>query len=1085
MCKIKINCKYWDEAKQRWSTEGVNTTLSADGTSVACATSHLTTFGGIIDVPASSEELMKELSAAFTFQAFTMDEAFELLSNFSIGDNMTIVLVIAILIGSDILCLSILGVYKGRRARLRREAKGEPFADEQVLKELAKWRKQLRAVHAKRLVVEKLDEGSLFGGGRDETRSRLRTGRLRQQQLSFANRFKANASKNKVRRGLFRGKSTRTQNEAAPPAAAPAGEVTINGMTLANLKALRSMRVAAQQETKALTAVGLPSSRASARIMPFGTSKSRFAAMASRATAAHPSEPNPSPTSKLAASALRMRATAARTSELDASPTLIRPVRASPALVSMPSPPPSPPGKRMGLVGAKKKMAVLRELEELRKQAAEKQRQKLAMDGEGGEAEEEKDGQEQEDEDETCAKVCCPPPPRPMLPVRMCNGVVWWLRDGSSRIIETARNEHTVVNLLWTPDDEDALTPPQMMHLFWTALSVELFVICFQYNGPLNEEDPAKGGGRRGGAAAGSSIAEGNELTVSTFAIQPVTALTQGVIASGICMASLTVFAYVFRWGNNRHRRVGDNGGWVVRMRQVRRLALRTFRKTRRRMRRRWIKHSRRAVSAWEEEKMRKEEEAEAWAEARDAEPMEEKPPPGMEYVTEKKMNFIGTLCCLLFPGIGLLAFCLCMRKRRVLVSVPGEEGEFPGLGFSAEEEEAPADAAPWPAVAIPMDAESVNAAIRMQAARRKQQAARELARRAEDELELEQLDGAAEMVQRSFRRMQGRRQYTVLKAVILLQRGVRRRRRNAMSSHTEVMPWDSVGLPESPGGGKQPTDGAAAVSSDPQQLAVEHLDDVSPPPSPPEGERSPRGTRALTAWGTPTQKAQPSPAGRITWDRDSFSGPQTCGCKDASASGSEQKEATSKLAALLKRDGGAKATLAMLGPPTTTATTSTAAGRKQLVRGAASRMSLKWAPTRIPNLRELASGRIKKENVEFLSKDLMAVVIEARIQQRIDDIGWRDDREFFIRRTIAWIVNVSAMLFTLFVSFIYALKFGEYTMAKALVSWAIAYGWTFLLVEPFQVFFLAFSPCLFDEDTRCGRNMVRCRTIYNELCAP
>ena len=114
-----------------------------------------------------------------------------------------------------------------------------------------------------------------------------------------------------------------------------------------------------------------------------------------------------------------------------------------------------------------------------------------------------------------------------------------------------------------------------------------------------------------------------------------------------------------------------------------------------------------------------------------------------------------------------------------------------------------------------------------------------------------------------------------------------------------------------------------------------------------------------------------------------------------------------------------------------------------------------------------------------------MEVAIEARIAQMIDDIGWRGEREFFIRRTIAWTFCVFVFLFSLFVSFIYALKFGEVTIAKALLSWVIAYGWTFTIVEPFQVLFLAFSPCLFNEETRCGRCMINCRFVYNELCAP
>ena len=52
-------------------------------------------------------------------------------------------------------------------------------------------------------------------------------------------------------------------------------------------------------------------------------------------------------------------------------------------------------------------------------------------------------------------------------------------------------------------------------------------------------------------------------------------------------------------------------------------------------------------------------------------------------------------------------------------------------------------------------------------------------------------------------------------------------------------------------------------------------------------------------------------------------------------------------------------------------------------------------------------------------------------------------------------------------------------------LSWLIAYGVTFLIVEPLQVLCIACSPCCFDEDTRFGRCMSWMRFVYNELCAP
>ena len=41
------------------------------------------------------------------------------------------------------------------------------------------------------------------------------------------------------------------------------------------------------------------------------------------------------------------------------------------------------------------------------------------------------------------------------------------------------------------------------------------------------------------------------------------------------------------------------------------------------------------------------------------------------------------------------------------------------------------------------------------------------------------------------------------------------------------------------------------------------------------------------------------------------------------------------------------------------------------------------------------------------------------------------------------------------------------------------------LQVEPVQVFISACAPCILDDKTRCGRCCQRVRFVYNELCAP
>lgn len=64
-CSRKIDCKYWDEGQRMWSMEGVTTSLQTDDLSgevrAMCTTTHLTTFGGVLTIPTSLEELNSEI----------------------------------------------------------------------------------------------------------------------------------------------------------------------------------------------------------------------------------------------------------------------------------------------------------------------------------------------------------------------------------------------------------------------------------------------------------------------------------------------------------------------------------------------------------------------------------------------------------------------------------------------------------------------------------------------------------------------------------------------------------------------------------------------------------------------------------------------------------------------------------------------------------------------------------------------------------------------------------------------------------------------------------------------------------------
>ena len=104
---------------------------------------------------------------------------------------------------------------------------------------------------------------------------------------------------------------------------------------------------------------------------------------------------------------------------------------------------------------------------------------------------------------------------------------------------------------------------------------------------------------------------------------------------------------------------------------------------------------------------------------------------------------------------------------------------------------------------------------------------------------------------------------------------------------------------------------------------------------------------------------------------------------------------------------------------------------------------------------------------------------------QRIDELAFRPKWVYWIRVSLAWAIVWAILLAGCFYSILLARTFGAIETNKMIVAWLIAYGQTFVVVEPIQILLLAGTPCLFNEETRCGRCCVRCRFIYNELLAP
>ena len=713
-CRVKINCKYWDEVRQSWSADGVNTTLSADGTRVACLTSHLTTFGGIIDIPTSAEELLAELKMAFTFQTFTMDEAFALLSSFNLGDNPTMVSVIIILIACDLITLPILGVYRGRRARMRRFRENSAYEEEQVAFELRQLERQMRRIRSERHTVKRVDERTPADGQSTTGVNRLHAGTC---ALSSSVPWTAHRSHTALE-NLDVGAGRCTNQEAEASAVIVTEELSAAAQKLqAHIR--RRQAQASVQVGRASFAEAQLMARAATKLQAVILRKKaqqhyrqqlrecqsvtrlqarwRTKAAAAKVSAHHANQVSGDEMT----SNQRRQTSTVREAKHSSSESLVSlsntPPPTSPPMSPPASPEPLSPEPSCMVSGARRRaktLAMLADLKTARKELAAARK----ADGASSQLE------------SAAARL--------NKFVRAKQAAARWSREAMGRLVETARSEHTVINLVWTPDDPDSLTPPQVLQIFWTTLAVELVVICFQYNGPLGEATGEGGGGRRGGAAAGSVVAAGGELGLDTFAIQPVTALTQGVIASGICIGGASVCAYIFRWANNRQRRTDPRSGWVYRSQQMLRATRRRYRRCQRRWLRFWHRRTARVASyeqedRWSRERVHLDEQEDKWSrgrvasdeqEAMETWPPQIKPPPGFKCVVRRRLSALGWLWLLLMPPIGCLALCLCMENRRILVPIEGEEypGVFPDDDDGEDDEGAASELANPPSAPSP-----------------------------------------------------------------------------------------------------------------------------------------------------------------------------------------------------------------------------------------------------------------------------------------------------------------------------------------------------------------------------------------------
>ena len=119
------------------------------------------------------------------------------------------------------------------------------------------------------------------------------------------------------------------------------------------------------------------------------------------------------------------------------------------------------------------------------------------------------------------------------------------------------------------------------------------------------------------------------------------------------------------------------------------------------------------------------------------------------------------------------------------------------------------------------------------------------------------------------------------------------------------------------------------------------------------------------------------------------------------------------------------------------------------------------------------------------LRLDVHRLALQTLVKKRKTELRWRSARERFVRRLLAWAFNISIMVISYLYAVIISVKFGDAVVRGTFTTWLVAYGWTFSLVEPLQICLLVCAPCLWREDSRCGRCMGWVRYVYNELLSP
>jgi len=127
-------------------------------------------------------------------------------------------------------------------------------------------------------------------------------------------------------------------------------------------------------------------------------------------------------------------------------------------------------------------------------------------------------------------------------------------RIGAS-ILDVSRNESTVIGFLAPPEEDEVLTPPQIVQIFWNMLFLELVLACVNNTTSPHVDDDS--GSPRGyhkkGSGGTSSTASGHDTSWQKVDIVP--ALIVGLFNALFAYPYTWLLEWIFQWANRRKRR--------------------------------------------------------------------------------------------------------------------------------------------------------------------------------------------------------------------------------------------------------------------------------------------------------------------------------------------------------------------------------------------------------------------------------------------------------------------------------------------------------------------------------------------------